>query len=113
MRKQRYTSFDRYKKIVEGTKYKDFSIKLSDVAKYPGEIFIEYKYQISCPNWEGSGLPGCRIIYPAKAPFYLLGERLFSGFSFDIDNRYQFTKKELFNWLKEVADKVRYNKVVV
>lgn len=102
-------SFKQYKKLVESIKYKDFSILLLDVAKYPGEYCLEYKYRASCPNWEGSGLPGCRIIFPAKPPFKLKPKK-FTGFTFDFDNRKQFSKTRLYNWLKDIANIERYKK---
>lgn len=99
--------FKDYKKLVESIKYKDFSIKLDDIAKYPGEFFIEYKYEISCPNWENSGIPGTRIIFSAKPPYY---SKKFVGFTFD--KRQQLSKTRLTKWLKEVANKVRYKKII-
>lgn len=100
-------SFREYKKLVESVKYRDFSISLSDVAKYPGELVLEYKYQISCLNWEGSGYPGTRIIFPAFPPLGV-SRKKFQGFTFD--NRNQLTKTALKKWLKEVADKGRYQR---
>jgi hypothetical protein len=103
-------SFKQYKKLVESIKYKDFSISLLDVAKFPGEYCLEYKYCVSCPNWEGSGLPGNRIIFPAKLPFKLKPKK-FTGFTFDFfDNRKQFSKTRLYNWLKDIANRERYMK---
>lgn len=99
--------FSAYKKMVQSVKYKDFSIELSDIAKYPGEIILEYKYTISCPNWEKSGMPGARIIFPSNPPMGI-SKKMFTGF--DFDNRVQHSKNTLYKWLKETADRVRYKK---
>jgi hypothetical protein len=96
--------FSKYKKLVESTKYKDFTISLSDIAKYPGELTPEYKYRISCPNWEGSGYPGTTLIVPSFPPFKVshLGSKYF-------DRRVQLSKEDLQEWIQKVANTTRYN----
>lgn len=96
-------SFEKYKKRVESIKYRDFSIAIGDIAKYPGQYFLEYKYKISCPNWPESGYYGTRVVFPAKPPRTKSVLQTF-------DLREQLSKKELKDWLIRVANQARYNK---
>lgn len=88
----------KYKRFVEGIRYKDFRIKIDPIAKYPGEVILQYRYQAWRPARPGEKYT--KMIYPIKV-LSTRNQRLFTGFdSFDI--RKQAYKKDFIAALKKL-----------
>ena len=88
-------SFEKYQKFCSRiAKEYGFNLEIDQIGKYPGELKIEYKYELSIENKWPDRFQGVRIIFPVcwYRPSY--GE-LFKGFDFNLDWRYQLTEEEL------------------
>jgi hypothetical protein len=104
--KKIYTSWKKYKKMIEGEYYKGFHVKINPVAKYSGSFLISYRYTLEKENSEydiKNGKLGIKTVYPIK----LSTNKIFKGFNnYGFDQRYQLTKKEFIPQLKRLVDQI-------
>lgn len=88
----------KYKRFVEGIRYKDYRIKISPIAKYPGEVILQYRYEAWRPARAGES--HVKMIYPIRVSSSR-SKRPFTGFN-SFDFRVQAYKKDFLAVLKKL-----------
>ena len=89
-------SWEEYEAFVGSVRYKDYRITIDPIAKRPGEVIIDYKYQAERPARPGEKY--VKMIYPIKV-ISTRNKRPFTGFD-SFDWRNQAYKKDLLKALK-------------
>ena len=101
-----YTSWERYEKMINSMEYRDVHLKVSPIAKAPGQMDISYRYSMEKVNTLEEikkGALGYKTIYPIRlSP----PPTTFNGFNLDL--RHQLKKDEVQKQFRDLVDRYVY-----
>lgn len=102
-------SFEKYCKFCSRiAKEYGLDLEIDPIGKYPGELKIEYKYNLSVKNKWPERYKGTKVIFPVRWYETSSGE-MFKGFDLSLDWRYQLTEEELRKNIEHIIEREKLN----